>query len=102
MRDGWSCAFFSLRCVTTRGLDRRFPYPINQMKHCQYGMLVDHPGACVSHHHTNLLSHRGLVAMDRALGARRFPCLVRALVETLPSIIQKFIALRTKPFGSVM
>ena len=83
---------------TTYGFDRLLPLSINEMIQCQYGMLIQHPGTCISHHRSDFLSHRGFVAMSWALGARRFPSMVWTRGESFLCVIQELSALRAEPF----
>jgi hypothetical protein len=72
--------------------DFLFSEAINKMKHCQNGMMPDHPGSGVSHNISDFLLHDRLIAMYLTVGACRFIFMKRAFVEALLCIIQQFPA----------
>ncbi len=68
----------------------------------QKGMKIDHPGAGVSHHGTDPLSHSWLVAMKQTPGALRFPFLIWTMKEPFPGIIKEIIAIPAKRIISIV
>ncbi len=86
----------------SRGVARLLPSPIKKMVKGQKGMLIDHPGAGVSHHVTDPFSHSWLVAMKRTPGALRFSFLIRTTQEPFPGIIKEIITIPAKRIISIV
>ncbi len=69
--------------------DRLLPYTVNEVLEGQYGMPIYHPGAGISHHGADLITHQGFVAMDQALGALRLAFLIWTVREPFPGVVQE-------------
>jgi hypothetical protein len=59
-------------------------------------MAVHHPGAGISHHRADPLSHSWFVAMNRALGALRLAFLIGAPGEAFRGILHEITAILTE------
>jgi hypothetical protein len=81
---------------------RLLPHPVYQVVECQQGMAVHHPGACISHHRADPLSHSWLVAMDRTPAALRLSLLVWAAGEPFSGIMQEIITILTETILSLV
>jgi hypothetical protein len=81
---------------------RLLPYTVNKVIEGHYGMPIYHPGAGISHHGADLITHHGFVTMDQAPGTRRLPPLIRAPRETFPGICQELITTLAETFPSLV
>ena len=62
------------------------------------GVAVEHPGAGVAHHRTDLLPHGRFVAVDGACGALRLVVTEGAFFKTPGRVVEKLPALRAEVF----
>ena len=73
--------------------DWLLPGTVYEVTHGQDGVGAKHAGPGITHYSLDLVSHDGLEAMHRALGASSLPLLEWAYCETLVGIDQEFTAL---------
>jgi hypothetical protein len=88
--------------LTSHGFDRFFSPSINEVIQCQYGLPVHHPRTRIAHHHSDLFSRHGFVAVGWTHSARRFTFLVWTLRKSFPGVIQELITRWAEPIGSMM
>ena len=65
-------------------------------------VMENHSWASVSHNLTNLLAHRGCIAVSRTLRAECFIMLIWAMVAALGGVVGQCLAIVAKGFTIVM
>jgi hypothetical protein len=73
--------------------DWLLPGPVHEVKHGQNGVGAKHARPGITHHGLDIVSHGGLEAMHRALGASRLALLEGALLKTFIGIGHELTAL---------
>jgi len=75
-----------------------FSAAVEQVVDGKNGVLQYHPRASVAHHPFDAQSHRRLVAVNGAVGARRLVGTGRTTIKTVDGVCQQLGAVRAEPF----